>query len=182
MSTMLVVCHTSERQTARIAQHVAAVLRAFGDTVDVHDVAGAPLPEAYDAVVVGDSFHTVCQSRAIGRYLRDHAMALGHLPTALFEVSLEVTPDALPAVGAEGAVQDLLHRTGFDPDVVGLFAGALVYTRYGWVQRRAADAISSRVVDEIDLRHDREYTDWQAVEQFARDVHALVQAAAITAS
>ena len=57
-----------------------------------------------------------------------------------------------------------------------MFAGALVYTQYGWFKRRVMRVIARREGGDTDMTHDHEYTDWQAVEQFARDVHKLVQA------
>ena len=177
MPTILVVYHTSEGQTARIADHVAAVLRDLGDDVEVHDVAGAPAPEHYDGVVVGDSIHAVHHSKALTRYVRDHVAVLNKLPAALFQVSLTSTnPDAEHTATAQGLVQELLDRTGFDPDLVGMFAGALVYTKYGWFKRHVMRAISRREGGDTDLTRDYEYTDWQAVEQFAHDVHKLVEA------
>ena len=76
----------------------------------------------------------------------------------------------------------MLDRTGFDPDLVGLFAGALVYTQYGWFKRRVMRVIARREDGDTDTSHDHEYTDWQSVEQFARDVHKLVQASAVATS
>jgi menaquinone-dependent protoporphyrinogen oxidase len=183
MSTILVVYHTSEGQTARIADHIAAVLRARGDAVEVHDVAGAPAPEHYDGVVVGDSIHAVHHSKPLTRYLRDHNTVLNKLPSALFQVSLtSANPDTEHTATAQGLVQELLDRTEFDPDLVGLFAGALVYTQYGWLKRRVMRAISRREGGDTDMTRDYDYTDWSAVEQFAGDVHALVQANEIAAS
>ena len=177
MTKILVVFHTSEGQTARIAEHVAAVLRELGDEVDVHDIAGAPAPALYDGVVVGDSIHAVHHSKALTRYLRDHAAVLKKLPAALFQVSLtSANPDAEHTATAQNLVQELVERTGFDPDLVGLFAGALVYTKYGWFKRRVMRAIVRREGGDTDMRRDYEYTDWQAVEQFSRDLHTLVQA------
>src|SRR5690349_18249546 len=130
MTTVLVVFHTAEGQTAKIADHVAAVLRDLGDDVEVHDVAGAPAPEHYDGVVVGDSIHAVHHSKALTRYVNDHVVVLNKLPTALFQVSLtSANPDDEHTATAQELVHELLDRTGFDPDLVGLFAGALVYTR-----------------------------------------------------
>lgn len=177
MTTILVLYHTAEGQTARIADHIGAVLRALGDDVDVHDVAGAPAPEPFDGVIVGDSIHAAHHSKALTRYLENHVAVLNRLPAALFQVSLSsANPDAEHTETAQGLVQQLLERTGFDPDVVGLFAGALVYTKYGWLKRRVMRAISRREGGDTDMTRDYDYTDWQAVEQFARDVHELVQA------
>jgi len=178
-----VVFHTSEGQTARIAERVAAVLRDRGDEVEVHDVADAPGPERYDGVVVGDSIHAVHHSKALTHYLQDHAAALDELPSALFQVSLtSANPDDEHTATAQRLVHELLDRTRFDPDLVGLFAGALVYTQYGWFKRRVMRAISRREGGDTDMTKDREYTDWHAVEQFAHDVHELVQADTVASS
>jgi menaquinone-dependent protoporphyrinogen oxidase len=151
--------------------------------VTVHDVAGAPAPEHYDGVIVGDSIHGSHHSKALTRYVHDHVAVLNKLPAALFQVSLtSVNPDDEHTASAQGLVQELLEHTGFDPDLVGLFAGALVYTQYGWFKRRVMRAISRREGGDTDMAHDHEYTDWQAVEQFARDVHKLVQASAVATS
>jgi menaquinone-dependent protoporphyrinogen oxidase len=183
MSTILVVSHTSEGHTARIADHIAAVLRSLGDDVEVHDVAGAPAPERFDGVVVGDSIHAVRHSKALTRYLADHVGVLNKVPAALFQVSLtSANPDDDHTATDQGLVQELLDRTGFDPDLVGLFAGALVYTKYGWFKRRVMRAISRREGGDIDMTRDYDYTDWSAVEQFARDVHALVQSNEVATS
>ena len=183
MTTILVVFHTSEGQTARIAEHVAAVLRELGDEVAVHDVAGAPAPDDYDGVIVGDSIHGTHHSKALTRYVHDHVAVLNKLPAALFQVSLtSANPDDEHTATAQGLVQELLDRTGFDPDLVGLFAGALVYTQYGWFKRRVMRAVSRREGGDTDMTHDHEYTDWQAVEQFARDLHRLVHRDAAAAS
>ena len=170
------VFHTSEGQTARIAEHVAAVLRELGDEVDVHDVAGAPAPDGYDGVVVGDSIHAVHHSKALTRYLQHHIAALNARPSALFQVSLTSTnPDDEHTATAQGLVHELVERTGFDPEIVGLFAGALVYTQYGWLKRRVMRAIVRREGGDTDMTHDYEYTDWHTVEHFARDVDAVVR-------
>ena len=183
MTKLLVVFHTSEGQTARIADHIAAVLRDLGDEVEVHDVAGAPAPDRYDGVIVGDSIHAGRHSKALTRYVSDHAAALAAVPSALFQVSLtSANPDAEHTATAHRLLHELLDRTGFDPDLVGLFAGALVFTQYGWLKRRVMRAISRREGGDTDTTRDFEYTDWQAVDRFARDLHELVEVSATAAT
>lgn len=175
-SRILIVFHTSEGQTAKIAERIASVLRERGDAADVSEVEGAPEPDSYDGVVVGDSIHAVKHSRALVRYIEAHVATLNAKPSALFQVSLtSANPDAEHTETAHGLVEDLLRRTAFDPDVVGLFAGALVYTQYGWLKRHVMRAIVKREGGDLDMSRDYEYTDWTAVEQFAQDVHRLVE-------
>jgi menaquinone-dependent protoporphyrinogen oxidase len=173
---VLVVFHSSEGQTARIAERIALVLRERGETVDVSGVETAPAPDSYDGIVVGDSIHAVKHSRAMIRYLEAHVATLNSMPSALFQVSLtSANPDAEHTATAHALVEDLLARTGFDPDLVGLFAGALVYTQYGWFKRHLMRAIVRREGGDLDMSRDFEYTDWMAVARFAEDVDRLVR-------
>ena len=176
MTKILLVFHTSEGQTAKVAEQIAAVLRDDAFEVEVHRVAGAPSPEAFDGVVLGDSIHTGRHSRALTRYLEVHRGALASRPTALFQVSLtSANPDAEHTATAQKLIHDLEERTGCDPDLVGLFAGALVYTRYGWMKRRIMRSIARKEGGDTNLTRDYEYTDWSAVDEFAHDMGTLVR-------
>jgi menaquinone-dependent protoporphyrinogen oxidase len=178
MTKILLVFHTSEGQTAKIADRIAATLRNASVDVAVHEVSDAPGPEGFDGVIVGDSIHAVHHSRPLTRYLRGHRTALDTMPFALFQVSLtSANPDAEHTASAQALVDELMHATGVVPDVVGLFAGALLYTRYGWIKRRVMRAIVRKEGGDTDMSRDYEYTDWDAVEAFARDVGRLVRAA-----
>jgi menaquinone-dependent protoporphyrinogen oxidase len=173
---ILVVFHSETGQTAKIAQRVASRLRAGGDDVDVAEVESEPSPAGYDCVVVGDPIRVTHHSRAMTRFLRDHERELATMPSALFQVSLTSahTDDAHNAT-AHDLVRTLLDDTGFDPDVVAMLAGSLVYTQYGWLKRWVMHAIAKREGDDTDTTRDYEYTDWEAVDAFAADVGALVR-------
>jgi menaquinone-dependent protoporphyrinogen oxidase len=173
---ILVVFQTVEGQTGHIADRIASVLRAAGDAVTVAAVDKAPTPDEFDAVVAGGSIHAAHHSRQLVHYLKKHASPLNAMPTALFQVSLtSVNPDEEHTATAQGLLHELLDKTQFEPDIVALFAGALVYTRYGWFKRRVMRAIVRREGGDTDMSHDYEYTDWDAVEHFARDVDALAR-------
>ena len=173
---VLIAYYTSEGQTQRIAEHLAVELRRLGNVVDVDTVEHAPTIDDYDAVVVGDPIHAIHHSRSLTKWLRAHADELRGKTSALFQVSLtSANPDDEHTATAQQLVHELLERTGFDPDVVGLFAGALLYTRYGWVKRHLMHAIVKREGGDLDMSRDYEYTDWGAVDQFAADVDRIVR-------
>lgn len=180
---VLVVFHTSEGQTARIAERIAGVLRREGSTVEVFDAGEAPAPGRFDAVVAGDSIHAGHHSRALTNYLTEHVAVLNALPTALFQVSLtSATPGEEHTTTAQHMMNELLAKTGFDPDIVGLFAGALVYTQYGWLKRHIMRSIAQHEGGDTDTSRDYDYTDWGAVEHFAEDVAALARASTASAT
>lgn len=174
---ILVAFHTTEGQTEKIANRLAEVLRADGATVDMHTADAAPPPDSYDVVVVGGSIHAGRYGSALVEYVKANAATLNAMPAALFQVSLtSANPDEQHTTAAHGMMQELLDGTGFDPDLVAMFAGAIVYTKYGWIKRHVMKAIVAAEGGDTDDTHDHEYTDWHAVEHFAHDVQALARA------
>lgn len=173
-TSALVAFHSSEGQTARIAERVADRLRDAGLGVELTRVESAAPPDRFDVVVLGDPIHATHHSRAMRRYITEHLRALEDRPSALFQVSLtSANPDEAHTATAHALVQELLDETEWDPDIVGMFAGALAYTQYGWLKRRVMRAIAKREGGDTDTHHDHEYTDWDAVDRFAADVAAM---------
>lgn len=175
---ILVCYHSDEGQTAKVADRISSVLTGSGCVVDAATADDDPSPEGYNGVVVGDSIHAGRHSKALRRWIARHHDELDALPTALFQVSLTSSNDDEESVAeAHRLVQRLLDTTDLEPDLVGLFAGALAYTRYGWLKRTMMSQIARSEGGDSDTSRDYEYTDWDAVEHFATDAVALFGAA-----
>jgi menaquinone-dependent protoporphyrinogen oxidase len=167
---LLLVYHSVDGQTTKVAERIAETLRSAGATVDVHDADDAPGPDGHHLVILGDSIHVGRHSRSLERYASRHRDELMAAPLALFQVSLtSSSDDEEHTAEAQRLVHAFLERTGIEPDLVGLFAGALAYTRYGWFKRTLMKRIAASDDGDIDTSVDHEYTDWDAVEAFALD-------------
>ncbi len=179
---VLVVFHTGEGQTEKIADRIVNELERKDALVALSDAASAPPPTAYDAVVVGDSIHGGRHSRQLARWVERYEQQLADVPVALYQVSLtSAIDDETHTAEANRLVQQFLDATGLDPDMVGLFAGALAYRRYGWLKRAVMKRIVAAEGGDTDTSRDHEYTDWDAVDQFAADVLALAGSGSATA-
>jgi menaquinone-dependent protoporphyrinogen oxidase len=164
----LVVFHTVEGQSARVATAIATELWSRGIEADVWETAEAPAPDGYDGVVVGDAIRAQHHSRALRRYLRERHDALASRPLGLFQLSLtSANDDAEHTATAQRMADELIAEVDLHPDVVALLAGRLAYSQYGWFTRRLMRWISRREGGDTDMNHDHEYTNWEAVEQFA---------------
>ncbi|MDH4276882.1 MAG: protoporphyrinogen oxidase [Acidimicrobiia bacterium] len=171
---VLVCYHSDDGQTAKVAGRISAVLIDKGCTVDVATAEDNPSPADYDGIIFGDSIHAGRHSRSLRRWIARHEDELDPLPKALFQVSLTSSKDDDESVAeAHRLVQQLLDTTRVEPDLVGLFAGALVYTRYGWLKRTMMSRIARAEDGDADTSKDYEYTDWEAVEQFAADAVSI---------
>ncbi|MEL7155458.1 MAG: flavodoxin domain-containing protein [Actinomycetota bacterium] len=175
---LLVVFHSGEGHTAAVAERIGATIGETGATVEVVGADRAPGPEGFDGVLVGGAIHFGRHGSPLRRYLERHGSALATMPLAVFQVSLtSATDDDEHRATAHQLLADLIDPAGLDPDVVGFFAGSLAYTRYGWLKRRLMRTIARGEGVDTDTDADHDYTDWDAVEQFALDAVAAAQQA-----
>lgn len=170
MARIYVPYGTTEGQTAKIAEYIADVIRDRGHEAQEVDIKEAPkvVPEAYDAVIVGASIHMGKHDRRVTDYVRTNLSTLQRLPSAIFSVSLAAHGDEDEA---ERYVKEFEQETGWHPEKVALFGGALLYTRYGFLKRRLMRKIARDKPGDLgtDTSRDYVYTEWDGVRRFAED-------------
>ena len=173
MTRVLILYGTTEGQTAKIAEFIAAVIRENGhetNPVDVRSV-GTDLPAGYDAAVIGAAIHMGKHDKHVVEFVRTNREALERLPSAFFSVSLAAQSDLDEA---QGYLEQFEAETGWQPANVALVAGALLYTRYGFIKRRIMRRIAQDKSGHlgVDTSRDYIYTDWDGVKRFAEDLAA----------
>ena len=177
MSGMLIVYASNHGQTARIASRIAGVLREDGDTVDLHEVGAAAdlSPYGYDAAIVGGSIHAGHHQRELVDWARHHAAALNGMPSAFFSVSLGAAEnDDESREAARKYIDDFLDDTGWTPRRTEPIAGALQYREYDFFTRTLMRLIMRQEGHPTDTSRDYDYTDWDAVDRFARECAATL--------
>ena len=173
MSRILVLYGTTDGHTRKIAEALRDDLQNEGCRVDVVDAAEATVsdrPEEYQGVIVAASLHIGEYQRPVQRWVRAHAAALNARPSAFLSVCLAVVerrPEA--RADAEHIMQKFLDRCGWRPASSRLVAGAVPFTRYGWLKRMAMKRIVAEAGGDPDTTRDYEYTDWNDLRAFAAD-------------
>jgi len=169
MARILVVYGTTEGQTVKVAAAVSETLRRNGADVDVRPASdGAPPPDGYDAVIVAASVHAGRYQKPIRRWVRTHAAALSGKPAAFISVCLGVLQhDEKAQHDLQTIVDEFVATTGWVPGVVKFVAGALPYTKYGWLRRLVMKRIVAKAGGDTDTHRDYEYTDWNDLRHFA---------------
>ncbi|MET0396356.1 MAG: flavodoxin domain-containing protein [Longimicrobiaceae bacterium] len=173
MARLLIVYGTTEGHTRKVAERIAAAVRARGHVADVLDASAHPAAaglDEYDGVVVAASLHYRRHQPSVVRFVRENLYALQRLPTALFSVSLSAArQDPRHCAAARKCVNKFLDLTGWRADRTYLVAGALAYSRYGFLKRRVMRWISWREGGDTDTSRDYEYTDWEKLRGDTRD-------------
>lgn len=183
MPRILIVYGTTDGHTRKIAAALASTLRGASCSVDVmdarHVVAGLGT-EGCDGVIVAASIHAGGYPRSVKRWVRSHVEALNARPGAFVSVCLRILeerPEARREVNA--IMQQFLRRTGWFEAAGKTVAGALPYTRYGWLKKWIMKRIAAKTGGGTDTRRDYEYTDWDDLRAFARSFADRVTVSAL---
>jgi menaquinone-dependent protoporphyrinogen oxidase len=181
MKPILVLYATRDGQTRHIAERVSSVLRTSGIPVQLLNAAELHEPFSLDAfcgAVLAASIHLGHHEKELVSWVKRHKDALAQLPCAFLSVSLsEATvegadrpPEARARATADvqRMLEDFFKETGWRPRVAMPVAGALVYSKYNFLVRWVMKMIARHNGASTDTSRDYEFTDWQALERFAR--------------
>lgn len=184
MARVLIVFSSFDGQTAHIAERLGAQLARAGHAASVIPLGAQDLGAAlaqHDAVLVGGAVHYGRHAHELEGAVRAHATALAARPGAFFSVSMSAARPGKGLAEARRCVADFVERTGWQPRATATFAGALRYSQYNPFVRFMMRLISAAAGGDTDTSRDHEYTDWAAVERFAREFERLLEPAAATA-
>jgi menaquinone-dependent protoporphyrinogen oxidase len=176
MAGFLLVYASTHGHTAKIAARLAVVLREAGHDVTIHDDVAAtdPAINGHDAVVVGASIHNGHHQSDLVEWAKRHSASLTLRPSAFFSVCLTAAEDSDESRQAtRDYLDDFEERTGWTPRVRTTFAGALQYREYDFATRLVMRLLMQRGHHPTDTSRDFDYTDWDAVDAFARDCAEL---------
>ena len=168
---ILIAFATGDGQTGRIAQRIFDVFLAAGHAPLLANLlTGQPDVPAFEAALVAAPVRFGKHHRAALDFCSRNREALFSRPAALVSVSLSAAR-ARPGARREvaKALSHFVKTTAWVPPRIFPVAGALLYTRYSPFLRRVMRFFARLADRETDASRDYEYTDWPAVDAFARE-------------
>jgi menaquinone-dependent protoporphyrinogen oxidase len=169
----LIAYGTSEGQTRKIANKVAADVHELGHDAHLLDTAGFEETDvgSYDKVIVAGSVHQKRHQEAVEVFVMAKLAELQRRPTLFLSVSLSAAfSDGMSE--AQSYVDDFLASTGWKPTQSLLVAGALRYDEYDYFKAQIIEHVVLKCREVEGAKGDYEFTDWdtlrRAVESFVR--------------
>lgn len=169
MSALLLYCST-DGQTKKIMTQIANELRQHGHDCDVRDLTSVQQSlnlSSYSKVLVGASIRYGYFNKALDKFITRHLTQLNNMPSAFFGVNLTARKAEKNTPETNSYIRKFLENTPWKPTLTGVFAGALYYPRYKWIDRVMIQLIMKMTKGETDPTKEIEYTDWNKVSEFA---------------
>lgn len=172
---ILVAYSTVDGHTQAICARIAAVLSEAGHDVTQASFDSLPMPSPadFDRIVVGGSIRYGKHRENVVTWINRHAAALASTPGAFFSVNLVARKPDRDRVETNTYVQRFLKRIDWCPDAVAIFAGKLNYPIYSFWDRQVIRLIMWMTNGPTNPDAVVDYTDWDRVEAFARDLVSL---------
>ncbi|MBI4997565.1 MAG: menaquinone-dependent protoporphyrinogen IX dehydrogenase [Rhodocyclales bacterium] len=170
MARTLIAYSTVDGHTLQICGRLRQVLEQMGHAVELVEIGTATDvdPAVFDRIVIGASIRYGKHRPDVYRFIAANRAALERKPSAFFSVNIVArkagrnTPDTNPYIRA------FRRKTTWVPGEVAVFAGKLDYPRYRLMDRQVIRLIMWLTGGPTDPTACIDFTDWPAVESFAR--------------
>lgn len=173
MQNVAIVFASKQGQTRKIAHAMVEQLAKRGIAAQLYDLSQPKRPQLgahVDGIIVGGPVYMGRFPRRLQRWVRDHHDRLRAHPSAFFSVSMNAADNRSEMRRADDELlEKFVEHTGWAPDFVASFAGAIKYREYNWLVRRVMKSKSDAAGVKTQTNLDYEFTDWQAVKEFVTD-------------
>ena len=185
MSRLAMLYIGSEGQTRKIMERISYCLSQSGHETALRSLADLTdhfSLDSFDGVVVGSSIRYGKHHRECYQFIEKYNQQLARKPGYFFSVNLTARkPDRRDPYN-NCYLQKFLKQISWTPDRVDVFAGALMYTRYNWVDQQMIRLIMKITGGPTDPTQNLEFTDWTRVKQFAEQLDCDLQGVSISRS
>ena len=177
-SPVLIVFASKYGQTGKIARRIASVIGESDVMVELWQ-AGRGKPsrplQSYSGIVVGGAVFFGRHLGSIRKFIARNVDVLTSAQTAFFSVSGAAggTTDEDRKVAQE-QIDALLKSSGWSPGLQTGFGGAIQPSKYNWFIRFIVRRVAESKGEKLEAT-DVEFTDWKAVDDFARQFVKLLQ-------
>ncbi len=166
----LILFSSRDGQTREIASYAGKCIseQQECDVMDILHVGTVDWAQ-YDRVLIGASIRYGRFHSAVANFVKQNLEALQQRPSGFFCVNLTARKPEKRTPQTNAYMRKFLLTSPWQPDCCAVFAGALRYPRYGWLDRVMIQLIMKMTGGETDKTKEVEYTDWQQVASFARE-------------
>ena len=172
MATILILYATTDGHTLKICHRLTQVIEQAGHRVTltaIGDTRQMDLP-SFDKIVIGASVRYGKHQRQVFDFIENHRPLLDSKANAFFSVNIVARKPEKNRPETNPYLLKFLKQIKWKPQRLAVFAGKLDYPRYRFFDRLMIRFIMLLTKGPTDPGTVVEFTDWQRVEEFGRQL------------
>ena len=176
MSSVLLAYSTTDGHTPRICERLRQVIEQQGHAARLVPLSQADALDlaAFDVIVMGASIRYGKHQPEVAQFIGRHQALLESKANAFFTVNIVARKPNKNRPENNPYLIKFLRTISWKPKLLGVFAGKLDYPRYRFIDRQMIRFIMLITKGPTDPSVVVEFTDWQAVEEFGRELGKMV--------
>ena len=169
---VLILCSTIDGHTRHICERLAKNFEADGLAATVEDLTAETSidPAGFDATVIGASIRYGKNRPEVAAFIEQHRDVLESTPSAFFSVNAVARKPEKKTPETNPYVRKFLGTISWKPKLIGIFGGRIDYPSYRFFDKHMIRFIMWMTKGPTDINATFEFTDWDAVDDFGRNI------------
>jgi menaquinone-dependent protoporphyrinogen oxidase len=165
---------TVDGHTLEICRRLQGVVSDAGHDVSLIELTAESDADiqAFDRVVIGASIRYGKHRPEVAKFIERNRSMLEAKSAAFFSVNAVARKPEKRTPETNPYVRKFLGNISWTPSLIGIFAGKIDYPRYGFIDKTMIRFIMWMTKGPTDPTGTFEFTDWDAVDEFGRQVAA----------
>ena len=168
MKRSLITYSTVDGQTKIISEKIAAF--ASHSEVDVLPISDQINLDNYKTIIIGASIRYGKYRKEVYSFVENNIQILNMKENAFFSVNVVARKPEKSTPNTNPYLKKFLSNIKWEPKNLGVFAGKIEYPKYKFIDKYAIKFIMWITKGPTDTSKTYEFTNWKAVEDFARDL------------
>ena len=169
MEKILITYSTVDGQTKRISERLAKL--ATQSNVDVLPISNQINLDIYKTIIMGASIRYGKYRNEVFNFIENNIQTLNIKENAFFSVNVVARKPEKSSPETNPYLIKFLGKIKWKPKNLGVFAGKIEYPKYKFIDKYAIKFIMWLTKGPTDTSKTYEFTDWNKVEDFARDLN-----------
>jgi len=175
MARFFLIYSTTDGHTLEICERLQSIIEQQGHQVRLTPIADALQmdPGSFDKIILGASIRYGKHAKLVYQFVEQHERVLASKPNAFFSVNVVARKPAKNRPETNPYLQKFLRQISWQPDELAVFAGKIDYPRYGFWDRQMIRLIMWITKGPTDPQAVVDFTDWNQVDAFGRQLAHL---------
>tara|TARA_B000000475_G_scaffold237266_1_gene205726 strand:+ start:314 stop:826 length:513 start_codon:yes stop_codon:yes gene_type:complete len=169
MKKSLIIYSTVDGQTKSICENISKY--STNTSVDVLPISGDINLNEYKLVVIGASIRYGKYRKEVYEFINKNYEFLEAKESAFFSVNVVARKPEKNSPATNPYLIKFLNNVKWKPKKLAVFAGKIEYPKYKLIDKYAIKFIMWITKGPTDTSQSYEFTDWEKVEAFARDLN-----------